>query len=85
MPPPTPLSVRALLTGISTPASGLGSFAPVAAFLGNQTAIIGRALQITPNRGDSALVRANGCTLSQYSYPDLSASGSSLTFTGVEA
>lgn len=85
MPPSTPLSVRALLTGISTPASGLGSFAPVAAFLGNQTAIIGRALQITPNRGDSALVRANGCTLSQYSYPDLSASGSSLTFTGVEA
>ena len=68
-------------------ASGMSSFTPYAAFQGNQTAIVGRASETTPGKGDSALVRANGCALSQYSYPDRSASGSgsSFTFTGVEA
>ena len=68
-------------------ASGMSSFTPYAAFQGNQTAIVGRASETTPGKGDSALVRANGCALSQYSYPDrsTSGSGSSFTFTGAEA
>lgn len=67
--------------------SGLSSFTPYAAFQGNQTAIVGRAFETTPGQGDSALVRAKGCTLSQYSYPVLSASGSGngFPFAGVEA
>ena len=91
--PDPPPKLMALLSGSpylaasTTPAVNPSSFTPFAAFQGNQTAIVGRALETTPGKGDSVLVRANGCTLSQYSYPDLSASGSgsSFTFTGVEA
>ena len=64
----------------------LSVFAPTAAFRGNQTMVIGGVLETPPGRGDSVLVRASGCSLAQYAYPDLSAIDSIATvnLNGVE-
>ena len=75
------------LASASSAAASLTTFTPNAAFRGNQTVSVGRALEAFPAHGDSVLARANGCALAQYAYPDLSSSDSTgtVSLTGVEA
>lgn len=67
--------------------SEFAAFIPDAAFRGNQAVLIGSALETEAAKGDSVLVRASGCSLSHYAYPDLTSADSTgtVTLTGLEA
>ena len=59
---------RARPAAAAAAATTLSSFTPTAAFRGNQTALVGAALNPSSPVAGSVLVRESDCTLTQYAY-----------------
>ena len=66
------------------PSTGLGNFTPWAAFHGNQTGLVGRAIETSQGKGSAVLSRAADCTLLLHAFPDVTASGGTRSRGGVE-
>ena len=67
--PPTPAAVQRARLAAAAP-TGLSAFTPSAPFLGNQTGLVGAALNPSSSLAGSLLVRESDCSLTQYSFAD---------------
>ncbi len=78
-------SVRRAVADTPPAGTGLGIFTPWAAFHGNQTGLVGRAIESRPRKGSAVLSRAADCSLLLHAFPDVTASGGTRSRGGVEA